>query len=155
MRSAALFEPQVMSFYARVFASLMVVAAAADAADDSRQLVELPGPMQVHMMANMRDHLATIETVTRLLSASEYGAAADAAESRLGMSSLQAHGAEHMAPFMPEQMRAIGSEMHAAASRFAVLARDAELTGDPAPALEGLAQVMAQCVACHSEFRVH
>ncbi len=31
--------------------------------DDPRELVSLPGAMQQHMLANMRDHLATLNTV--------------------------------------------------------------------------------------------
>ena len=42
--------------------------------------------------------------------------AAEVAESRLGMSSLQLHGASHMAPLMPEEMRHAGTNMHRAAS---------------------------------------
>lgn len=122
---------------------------------DERELVELPAPMRAHMLANMRDHLAAIETVSRLLATGDYGAAADVAESRLGMSAMQAHGGRHMAPHMPEGMRAIGSAMHRAASRFAVAARDAEVDDDLGAAFAGLAEVMAQCVACHGAYRVH
>jgi cytochrome c556 len=71
------------------------------------------------------------------------------------MSAMQAHGGAHMAPFMPEPMRAMGSAMHRAASRFAVASRDAEVTGDLGAAFEALSQVMQQCVACHEGFRVH
>jgi len=122
---------------------------------DSRQKVELPPPMREHMLANMRDHLRALETVTRLLAEQRYGEAADEAESRLGMTSMQAHGAVHMAPFMPEGMRAVGTAMHRAASRFAVNARDAEVSGDLGAAFAGLSEVMQQCVACHSVYRVH
>jgi cytochrome c556 len=44
--------------------------------------------------------------------------------------------------------------MHRAASRLAVGARDAEVSGDLAGALAGLAEVMQQCVACHAAYRV-
>jgi hypothetical protein len=124
-------------------------------AEDSRQRVELPAPMQAHMLANMRDHLVALETITQRLAAGEYAAAADIAEQRLGMSAMQAHGAAHLAPFMPEPMRAIGTEMHRAASRFAVAARDAEVSGDVSAAFGALSAVMHQCVACHDGFRVH
>ena len=56
---------------------------------------------------------------------------------------------------MPEPMRAIGTAMHRAASRFAIGARDAEVTGDLAATFNGLSGIMAQCVACHAAFRVH
>ena len=139
-----------------LIAVLLISTAALTAqAEDSRQRVDLPPPMQAHMLANMRDHLVTLETITRQLAEGEYEAASEAAESRLGMTAMQAHGAAHMAPFMPEPMRAIGSAMHRAASRFAVAARDAEVTGDLGAAFGALSQVMQQCVACHEVFRVH
>lgn len=134
---------------------LIGVAPAVLAAEDGRQRVELPPPMQAHMLANMRDHLAALEAITKQLSTGDYGAAAETAEQRLGMSSMQAHGAAHMAPLMPEPMRGIGAEMHAAASRFAVAARDAEVSGDLGAAFGALSQVMHQCVACHQGYRVH
>jgi hypothetical protein len=124
-------------------------------AADSRQRVELPAPMQAHMLANMRDHLRALETITQELAAGDYGAAAEVAEQRLGMSAMQAHGAAHMAPFMPEPMRAIGTAMHRAASRFAVTARDAEVSGNLGAAFGALSEVMHQCVACHEGYRVH
>jgi antitoxin component HigA of HigAB toxin-antitoxin module len=135
--------------------ALLAAAVTARAADDGRQKVALPAPMQAHMLANMRDHLGALEEITRLLSQGDYGEAADAAENRLGMSSMQAHGAAHLAPFMPAPMRAIGTAMHRAASRFAVAARDAEVGGNLSAAFAGLSRVMQQCVACHAAYRVH
>ncbi|MCG6862499.1 MAG: hypothetical protein LJE70_14655 [Chromatiaceae bacterium] len=134
----------------------LLISAAAQTvpAEDTRQRVELPPPMQDHMLANMRDHLLALEAITRQLAVGEYEAAAETAEGRLGMSAMQAHGAAHIAPFMPEPMRAIGVAMHRAASRFAVTARDAEVTGDLGAAFGALSQVMQQCVACHEGFRV-
>jgi hypothetical protein len=57
-------------------------------ADDSRQQVTLPPPMQAHMLANMRDHLVTLETITQQLAAGEFEAASVMAEQRLGMSAM-------------------------------------------------------------------
>lgn len=124
-------------------------------AKDTRQHVELPPMMRDHMLHNMRDHLLALQTITRQLSEGDYEGAADTAESRLGMTSMQSHGASHMAPYMPEGMRAAGTAMHQAASRFAVVARNAEVEGGLAKAFGALSEVMAQCVACHSQYRVH
>jgi cytochrome c556 len=139
----------------RLVAVLIAALALPVGAEDTRQRVELPVPMQAHMLANMRDHLRALETITRQLADAQYEAASETAESRLGMSAMQAHGAAHMAPFMPEPMRAIGTAMHHAASQFAITARDAEVTGDLGAAFGALSQVMQQCVACHEGFRVH
>ena len=150
-----MFGDSIIRLSIPLIAGLILAAASALADEDPRLRVELPPPMQAHMLVNMRDHLVAIENLTRLLSEGKYGEAADTAEARLGMSAMQVHGAAHMAPFMPEPMRAIGTAMHQAASRFAVVARDAEVTGNLAAAFRGLSEVMAQCVACHSAFRIH
>jgi hypothetical protein len=103
------------------------------------------------MLANMRDHLQTLAEIQAALAGGEFDRAAQTAEERLGMSSLTAHGASHMAPYMPQGMQAIGTEMHRAASRFAVAAAEDDLP----QALAGLAKVTEQCVACHAAYRVH
>ena len=124
-------------------------------AEDNRQLVEMPPPMKNHMLANMRDHLLALEQITRYLANQQYDEAAEVAETRLGMSSLESHGASHMARVMPQQMAQTGTEMHRAASRFALAARDAELEGGLNKAFAALSDVMTQCVACHAGYRVH
>jgi soluble cytochrome b562 len=117
---------------------------------DPRQMVELPEMMQQHMLSNMRDHLAAIKEVLVHLGNGELDKASDTAEYRLGMSSLESHGASHMARFMPEGMRQAGTAMHKAASRFALTAQE----GDLLSAYRALAEVTATCVACHSGYRV-
>lgn len=122
---------------------------------DPRKLVKMPSMMQNHMKQNMRDHLLALSEIEEALGASQYARAADIAERRLGMSSLDSHGASHMAPMMPTEMQAIGTEMHHAASRFAVSVRNAEVSGDLRPAMTDLFKVSRQCVACHAAFRIH
>lgn len=108
----------------------------------------------MHTLANMRDHLQSLHEIDLALSKGDYEAAASVAEKRLGMTSLEAHDAHHLAAFMPEGMQRIGSEMHRSASRFAIAAQDAAVSNDPKPALAALAQVMQQCVACHAAYRL-
>jgi len=125
------------------------------AAEDERQLVKLPDHMRNHMLASMRDHLATINQIQIELAKGEFDKAADTAESRLGMTSLIAHNAEHLAPYMPKAMQETGTAMHHAASRFARTVQEAAVDGKLETALEGLAQVTTQCVTCHAAYRVH
>jgi hypothetical protein len=120
-----------------------------------RELVELPAPMREHMLANMRDHLLALHEIQEALAHNQEDKAAKIAEQRLGLTSLKAHGAHELAKFMPEGMRAIGSEMHRSASRFVIEAQNAGVTDDLRPALEALAKVTAQCVACHAGYRLH
>lgn len=124
-------------------------------AADARERVSLPAPMAAHMMSNMRDHLQALTDIQRALGAGEYQRAADIAEARIGLSSLAAHGASHMAPLMPRPMQEIGTQMHQAASQFALLAQDTGASGDLARAVGGLARITEQCVTCHAAYRVH
>jgi hypothetical protein len=130
-------------------------AAAASAQGDPRQLVAFPEPMRLHTIASMRDHLLALQEINIALAKNEFDVAARTAEQRLGMSSLEAHGAAHLAPHMPKPMQDIGTGMHRAASRFAVEAQNASVSNDVRPALAALGGVMQQCVACHATYRLH
>jgi hypothetical protein len=127
------------------------------AAQDTRQLVHLPEPMQEHMLGNMRDHLATLNEIIGDVAEEKYDAAAKLAEQRLGMSSLSAHGAAHFAPYMPKGMQDIGTSMHHAASRLVIVLQDASTS----PSLEtmrdinrALHDVTSNCEACHARYRI-
>lgn len=137
--------------------SLVVALPGARAAEDGRELVELPEMMQRHMLANMRDHLTALNEMLSALAEGRVEEATRIAETRLGMSSLETHGAAHMAPYMPEPMREMGTAMHRAASRFAVAAQNAELEpGRKAQhrVYEALQGITANCVACHQAYRI-
>jgi hypothetical protein len=129
----------------------VVLATAPVSADgDPRLLVELPDPMQGHMLANMRNHLEALSEMYRLLAAGKTDAASALVEQRLGMSSLEAHGAAHMASYMPKPMRDTGEAMHRAASRLALAIQE----GEPKGIDTGVAELLAQCTACHRAFRI-
>jgi hypothetical protein len=131
------------------------IASPATMQGDTRQLVQFPEPMRLHTVSNMRDHLLALQEINVALSRNDFDRASQIAEERLGMSSLGLHGAAHMAPLMPQGMQNIGTEMHKAASRFAVEAQNASVSNDVRPALAGLGIVMQQCVACHATYRLH
>jgi len=146
----------VRSINMKVVTAIMITAAflcfvgLAQAGEDEREFVQLPEMMQQHMLSNMRDHLLSLDEILSRMAAGDLDTAAQIAESRLGMSSLEAHGAAHMAKFMPEGMQAAGTNMHRAASRFALKAQE----GDPQTAYKALSEVTASCVACHSAYRI-
>lgn len=130
---------------------LLVFASSISIADeDLRQLVEMPEMMQKHMMSNMRNHLVAVNEILIYMAKDQLDQAAEVAETRLGMSSLESHGASHMAKFMPEGMRQAGINMHRAASRFALKAEE----GERLPAYNVLSDVTSACVACHSSYRI-
>ncbi|MEE9327638.1 MAG: hypothetical protein V3U71_10120 [Cocleimonas sp.] len=117
--------------------------------EDKRVFVDMPDMMQKHQLTNMRDHLMAINEILQNMGEDNLDKAADIAETRLGMSSLSSHGANHMAKMMPKEMRAIGTSMHKAASRFSLKAQE----GDALVAYKSLQEVTAACVACHAGFR--
>lgn len=142
------------------FGLLLAVILAAGPAlseEDSRELVEMPPMMQQHMLANMRDHLVALDEILGFLSEGNVNAAGKIAESRLGMSSLDLHGASQIAKYMPEAMAAAGTQMHRAASRFVIAAQDAEFEPgkDAQHAVYGaLQEVTSACNACHQAYRI-
>ena len=98
----------------------------------------------------MRDHLITLNAILQNMQTGDLDKAADIAEQRLGMSSMELHGASHMAKFMPEGMRNAGTQLHRAASRFARKAQE----GDLLSAYKMLPDITSACVACHSRYRI-
>jgi hypothetical protein len=140
-----------------VAAALFAVSAGAALAQDARQMVRLPQPMQEHMLANMRDHLSTLNDILGDVAEAKYEDAAKLAEQRLGMSSLAAHGAAHLAPFMPQQMQDIGTGMHHAASRLVIVLQNAAAgpTEQSIRQVNGaLHEVTSACAACHASYKI-
>lgn len=130
---------------------------ATNAPQDPRELVRFPEPMQEHMLANMRDHLATLNEIIGDIAEGKFDAAAKLAEQRLGMSSLSLHDAAHMAPFMPKPMQDMGTSMHRAGSRLVIVLQDASIT----PSLQSmqdinraLHEVTSACTSCHAAYRI-
>lgn len=133
---------------------LMSMPPALSAAPDTRVAIDMPPKLAAKMLADMRQHLQTIGEIQAALAAGAFGKAADLAEAKLGLESMEQEGAESLAPYMPQPMRHMGIQMHRAASRFARLARDGEIDGDLKPPMAALGQVTQACVACHAAYRV-
>jgi hypothetical protein len=134
---------------------------------DARKEVDVPSPMRVKMLANMRAHAETMADVVAALSKGDGEGAAKIAETRLGVASPGAAAckpnaksgelgdmAAMMAKHMPDEMRAMGLAMHEQASKFAEAAGKVKPGGDLRPALAELSQVMQACNACHAAYRL-
>ena len=143
--------------YRTIAAILLVGLAGAGQAQDARELVRLPQPMQEHMLGNMRDHLVTLNEIIGHVADGKFDQAAKLAEQRLGMSSLGLHGAAHMAQFMPQPMQDIGTSMHRAASRLAIVLQDTSVspTFDTMRDVNrALHEVTTTCTACHASYKI-
>lgn len=121
---------------------------------DSRQLVSYPTALRIHTLANMRDHLQAMGDIQQALSQGSFDKASELAEHRLGMSSLKMHGAHEVSKYMPSGMQDAGSAMHRSASQFALVSKDASVTGDWKAVLASLHRLNQTCVACHAAFRL-
>ena len=121
---------------------------------DTRQLVHFPAALAEETLANMREHLSALQEIQLHLGMGHTDVAAKIAESRLGMSSLGMHGAMEVSKYMPQGMQEAGTGMHRAASRFAIVAQDAGVTGDMKPVFTALAEITAQCVGCHAGYKL-
>ena len=124
----------------------------AESAADTRILVEMPLEAQRNLSLDMREHLAALNDVILRIAADDWDGAAEVAEAGLGFSSMGKFRGSPMAPgrHMPDEMRAIGRSMHAAASAFAEAAQQ----GDTKDAKRQLSSVTSGCVACHMSFRI-
>jgi len=120
---------------------------------DHRQLVTMPELPRALMRTDMQDHLVALNEIFGYLAENNLAAAAETAEKRLGNSSMGKHAvmARGQGPgrFMPDAMRQMGWDMHAAGSEFAQMAKE----GDTTKTYTALQKVMTSCVACHMSFR--
>jgi hypothetical protein len=122
---------------------------------DTRPIrVQFPAPLRDHTLANMRDHLSVLAEIQGYLATHHYDIAAEIAEQRLGMSSLNLHGAHEVAKYMPKGMQDAGAAMHHAASRFALTAQESDIDGDMGKSVAALATLTQTCVACHAMYRL-
>jgi cytochrome c556 len=115
---------------------------------DTRIAVDFPDGIKQAMLERMRRNLSDVHEIQKALAESDFERAADVAEFSLGLSSLGPHNARQ-APYMPPEMQRLGTEMHAASSRVARAAQEA----DPMKALGALSQVTGLCVSCHAVYR--
>jgi len=126
-------------------------------AQDAREIVKLPEPMQEHMLGNMRDHLASLNDIIGDVGDGKFDEAAKVAEQHLGMSSLTAHDAAHMAPFFPKSMQDMGTSMHHAASRLVIVLQDSSVSRSldtMRNVSRALHEVTQSCTACHASYRI-
>jgi hypothetical protein len=123
------------------------------AAEDMRQLVQMPPEARAEMRAEMLDFQTALHQIVDALAAGKGAEAADIAEKQIGVSAMGRH---RTAPpnarpgmFMPNDMHMIARNMHFSGSEFARTAR----TGDTAKALAALSAVTGACVGCHRTYR--
>ncbi len=121
------------------------------AGGDTRILVSMPDQSRELMRKDMLDHLLSLNQIIGYLASNNLDAAADIAETKMGLSSIGKHRGTGIGPgrFMPVEMRNIGQSMHTAATEFSKIAKQ----GDLKNAYSALQKVTSSCVACHYSYR--
>jgi cytochrome c556 len=142
---------------APVFAAitLAVVAGAVPAAaaeGDARTPVRLPAEMRADFLAEMRQHMDSLDDVIAAVAAGNFKDAAKVAREHLVPGSGKGFGRH-----LPIEFREIGLGMHRAAAEFAEVAEAAG--APPADAdwrrvMAALKEISGHCRACHDAFRV-
>lgn len=133
-----------------IIVAVLCTATSVRGESDTRIQLNLPIQMQEHLLGNMRQHLVVINQLLGMLGREEFSKAAELAEAELGMSSLDKHGASHIARFYPKQAAQFGTNMHKAASRFARISEE----GDALVAYQALGEITHNCVGCHATAKI-
>jgi hypothetical protein len=132
---------------------LFALALPVAAAEDMRQLAQLPVPAQQSLREEMLDNLLALHEITTLVGAGKYAEAGEVAENRLGWSARGVHAAKppeaRPGLHMPPAMHGMGMDGHKAASEFAAAAK----TGDRDKTLAALPKLFNGCVSCHAAYR--
>ncbi|MEJ2061532.1 MAG: hypothetical protein P8Y64_13800 [Gammaproteobacteria bacterium] len=123
-------------------------------AGETREAVPFPPQVKAQFLHRMRGHLETLNAILGYLSQQRYAQASQAAQSQLGMGAMGPELHQQL-PYMPPGMRSLGARLHKASAMFSTEAQNAEVTGDPAPALRALHRMTETCIACHRAYRVN
>ena len=137
-----------------LFCSLALLAGAAQAAEDTRQLAAMPAAAAANLQVEMRASLLALNEIISRVVAGQLKEAGEVAEKELGLSAMGKHRSQPFdarpGPHMPPAMHAIGIDGHKAASEFARIAA----SGDREKTIAALPSLTTACVGCHYAYRI-
>jgi cytochrome c553 len=118
---------------------------------DMRKFVEMPDEARQVLREDMLDQFAVLNEIIEFLALNDLPAAAEVAENGMGQSLLRKHQDRDFGPgpYMPEEMRRMGWNLHEAASNFSLVAKRGNLQA----AVGGLQKITEACIACHYSYR--
>jgi len=147
-----------------VYASAILVPSASWAADmainsvpdpDSRQLLQMPAPAKNTLRVEMLERMQALQQVIQAIADGKPQDAAKIAKAGIGMGVMMRHSkrAPEAIPrnYMPEGMQPLSRQSHMLGDELA----EALSTGDRKRIDAKLADVVGNCVACHSLYRVN
>jgi len=133
-----------------VLAGLAAAVTAQNVPDpDQRQMLRLPPDERHIVLAERRNFVIAIQTITDALSREDMEAVAQAA---MAMGSGAANEIPpHVVAKLPEPFKQFAGQVH---TTFDAIALDAEGLGDVQHTLGQVGSLMQNCVACHSMYQV-
>ncbi len=139
----------ILALIVAAMAYTFLIAGRTVPASDGRQALVLAPAERDIVLAEMRAFLEGVQAITGGVGAQDMERIAQAAR-RVGAEARQAVPGSLIGKF-PLAFKRLGLDTH---KRFDTLALDAEQLGDPAHSLEQLSQLMQNCIACHSAYRI-
>jgi len=116
---------------------------------DGRQAILLEGAERDLVLEEMRMFLTSVQAITRGVSEEDMSQVVKAA--RLVGAQAQAAVPGSLMGKLPLAFKQLGFDTH---KKFDLLALDAEELGDPKHVQQQLAELMNNCVACHSTYKL-
>jgi len=125
----------------------VVVVGSVEETPDGRQALLLTSAERNLVLAEMRGFLVAVQAIVAATNDEKMEAAAEAA-ARVGMAAQQGIPPGLIAK-LPLEFKKLGFDTH---RKFDALALDARQLGDPDHTREQLAELMANCLACHATY---
>jgi hypothetical protein len=133
---------------------LALLAGAALAAEDNRELAPMPLAAQATLRAEMQANLLALNGILGQVAAGKLAEAGDIAEQQLGLSAMGRNRSQPLearpGAHMPPAMHRLAIDGHQAASEFARVAK----AGDREQTVAALPSLTQACVVCHYAYRV-
>ena len=126
----------------------MVVGSVVQATDGRQALILEPAERDI-VLTEMRMFLSSVQQITQALTIEDMQTVVKAAR-EVGAAAQQAVPGTLMGK-LPLEFKQAGFDTHV---KFDALALDAEQLGDPKHSLQQLAELMNNCVACHTTYQI-
>lgn len=113
---------------------------------DNRTSLNMPPPMKLHQLKNMRAHLAAVQEIVVQLGNENFEGASQIAHQKLGLTVEMESMCNR---FENEDFKKMGIGFHKSADELGeVLSK-----GDMKNSLAALGNTMSYCVSCHAQFK--
>ncbi len=117
-----------------------------DTINDKRISLNLPPPMKVHQLENMRSHVEAVQAIIGLIAEQNFNKASEIAHTKLGLTEEMK---KMCSMFKNEGFRTLGFQFHKSADELAEVLKTKDMT----KSLQSLHKTMSYCVQCHATFR--